>query len=100
MKKIILLTTLALSFSAYAAKDTTVFPEIYNFGSNVQLTIRNHTDRSVTCSGLLVLRTWNGYRQSFHYFNTIPSRFVTYRNYYPQMMGDRVMNISHSIYCH
>ena len=100
MKKIILLITLALSFPVFAAKDTTVFPEIYNFGSNVQVIIRNQTERSATCSGLLFLRTWNGYRQTFHYFDTIPSRFVTYKNFYPQMMGDRILSISHSIYCH
>lgn len=99
MKKFFSGLLLTLSFSALAETKAFIYPNVYNFGSNVQVQIWNTTDKSVTCSGFINMRTQQGHTDSEYYYEWISPRFSSYRTYYPRRSGDRIISVNHSIYC-
>lgn len=99
MKKLFLVSALLFSFSALAEQEAVVFPQVYNYGTNVQVRIWNHTDRSVSCSGFVNLYYQSGARDSEYFYDHVSARFTSYRNIYPRRLNDRVMNVNHSISC-
>jgi hypothetical protein len=99
MKKFILALSLACSGAAFAENMTPVFPEVYSLGRSVQFTVRNFTNQSITCSGPIYLVTTAGFPETVFVNEFVPARFTTYKNFYPRSINDRVLRISHSIFC-
>jgi uncharacterized protein YsxB (DUF464 family) len=99
MKKIILGLVLALSSSAFAAKNISVYPSVYNFGYSVQVQIWNTTEKTVSCSGFINMFMDNNQQESQYYSEFVTARFNSIRNIYPRQMNVRVTSVSHSIYC-
>jgi hypothetical protein len=94
--------TLSLLFSslASAAPESIVFPEVYNFGSRVQVTIRNHTDRNLNCSGFIYMDSMNGRRET-HYFNAyVYPRETFFRTIQSWDYYTRYTWVNHSIRCY
>ncbi|MCM2348768.1 MAG: hypothetical protein NDI69_02025 [Bacteriovoracaceae bacterium] len=100
MKKFFTGLLLALSFTAIAENESIVYPSVYNYGYNVQVQVWNTTDRNVTCSGYVNMRTEQGHTNSEYYYDWISPRFTSYRSYYPRRANDRIISVSHSIFCH
>lgn len=100
MKKFFSCLLLALSFSAVAETEAIIFPHVYNYGSNVQVQIWNNTDRSVSCSGYIYMNTQQGFRDTEYYYDWISPRFSSYRSFYLRRANDRIVSVSHSIFCH
>lgn len=99
MKKLILALTLVASASAFAGEKAMIFPNVYNYGHSVMVSVWNHTDRNVSCSGPLYLTYQSNVRETEYFFETVWSRQTTYRNVYPRRMNDRITMVSHSISC-
>lgn len=99
MKKIILGLALIISAPAFAEKASIVFPQVYNYGSSVEVQIWNHTDRYVTCSGSLWIRTEKGNSYSEYLFDHVMPRFSAYRSFYARDFNDRIQSVRHSIFC-
>ncbi len=99
MKKIILGLALLACGSAFAEEKAVVFPQVYNYGFNIQIQVWNHTDRAVNCSGFIYYNTQGGFRDSEYYFDYVGARFNSFRTIYPRTSGDRVLSVSHSIFC-
>lgn len=100
MKKLILALLVTVSASAFAEKESIVFPRVYNYGSSVQVQVWNHTDRSVNCSGFVNITLQSGKRESEYYFDFVSARFTSYRTFYMRDLNDRVSFVNHSIFCH
>lgn len=100
MKKIILALALTISASAFAEKASVIFPQVYNYGSSVQVQIWNHTDKYVTCSGSIWMRTEKGVSYSEYLFDSVMPRFSAYRSFYARDYNDRIQSVNHSIFCH
>ena len=99
MKKLIIALSLIISSLSFASTESVVFPDLYVFGNHIQLTVRNYTDRPVTCSGFVFFSTFDGSRVTHHYFDTVPAYFTAFRNIYPRSMNDRILNARHTISC-
>lgn len=99
MKFFILLASLLMGSVAFAEKDSVVFPQVSNFGTSVQITIWNHTDRSISCSGQVYLNYMSGFRESEYFFDYVSARFTSYKHIYARRMNDRVVNVTHRISC-
>ncbi len=99
MKKIILGLALLSSVSATASDKLVVFPQVYNYGFNIQVQVWNNTDRAVNCSGFIYYNTQGGFRDSEYYFDYVSARFNSFRTIYPSTSGDRILSVSHSIFC-
>lgn len=99
MKKFFLALALVVSASAFAGEKTVIFPQVYNYGFNVQVTVWNHTDRSVNCSGPLYLTYQSGARETEYFWDNVMARFTSYRTVYPRRTNDRITMVSHSISC-
>ncbi len=98
MKKYFFLASL-LSVLVHAASASAIFPRVTNLGTSVQVSIWNHTDRYVTCSGFVNLGYANGQRSSESVFESIPSRITSYRTIYGQPFGERIVMVDHSLFC-
>jgi hypothetical protein len=98
MKKMIL--GLILSFSAFAGTQSVIYPQVYNYNYNVQVTIWNHTDKSVNCSGSLTLWSSNGGTQTEYISERVSPKFTFYRSFYPRISGDRFTNVTNNIFCY
>jgi hypothetical protein len=98
MKKMALLALLT-STAVFAGRTNVIFPQVTNLGSSVQVTLWNHTDRNVTCSGLVNMTYGNGVRSSESVFEYIPPNITSYRTYYGQQFGERIVHVDHSIFC-
>jgi hypothetical protein len=98
MKKCLFVVFL-VSGLAHAGRSNAIFPQVTNFGTSVQVTIWNHTEGNVTCSGFVNLSYANGQRQSENVFEYIPSRMTSYRTIYGQQFGERIVMVDHSIFC-
>lgn len=99
MKKFILALALSLSASAFAENVSVIFPRIYNIGSSVQVQVWNHTDKFITCSGPIWMRTDRGFTYSTSYYDTIGPRFTSYRTLSLGNYNDRIRSVSHNVYC-
>lgn len=99
MKKIILGLALLSSVPAFAGDKAVVFPQVYNYGFNIQVQVWNNTDRAVNCSGFIYYNTQGGFRDSEYYFDYVSARFNSFRTIYPRTSGDRILSVSHSIFC-
>jgi hypothetical protein len=99
MKLLFLILSLAFTTATFAGKDMIVFPQVYNYGSSVQITIWNTTDRQISCSGSVWMSLQSGARETEYYFDYIGARFTSFRTIYPRTSGDRIVNVSHSISC-
>ncbi len=98
MKKCLFVAIL-VSGLAHAQRSIAIFPQVTNYGTSVQVTIWNHTDRNVTCSGFVNLSYANGQRYTESVFEYVPSRFTSYRTIYGQQFGERIVMVDHSIFC-
>jgi hypothetical protein len=99
VKNLIIGLFAAFSFSVLAEESSVIYPHVYNFGSAVQVSIHNYTDTYVSCSGPIYMNTKNGVHSQY-LFEQVPARFNIYRNFYPRESGDRVLSVSHGIFCH
>ncbi len=99
MKNLFLALALTISASAFAEKASIIFPRVYNTGSSVQVEIWNHTDKYVTCSGSIWMRTEKGNSYSEYYFDSIMPRFTSYRTFYSRDFQDRVVSVNNGIFC-
>lgn len=99
MKTTILTLGLIFSSLAFAGKDTSVWPNVYNFGNHVQVQVWNHTDKEVRCSGFVYMDMESGERTSEHYFDWVRARGSSFRNVYPRIFNDRIRSVNHSIWC-
>lgn len=99
MKTLFITLALAFAASAFAEEKTVVFPSVYNYGSNVQVQVWNHTDRNVNCSGFVYLNYQSGVRDQEYYFDYVSARFTSYRTIWPRRTGDRILSVNHSISC-
>lgn len=72
---------------------------MYNFGSRLEIRVRNHTDKTVRCSGFVNFRTFNGSFVTHYYSDLIPAYLNSYRSIYPRSFNDRIMSAHHSIFC-
>lgn len=100
MKKWIILLAIMISSLAYSAKDSAIFPNVYTTGLNVQVSIWNHTPQYVNCSGFLYLNYQSGQRDSEYFWDNVPANFNSFRTIYPRRMNDRIVSVSHSIFCY
>ena len=99
MKNLILGLVLGVSSVAFAAKETAIFPNVYNYGTSVQVNIWNSSNRSVWCSGSVFMNLDNGQMQSENYSEYIMANFNSYKMIYPRLAGARILSVSHSIFC-
>ncbi len=99
MKNLMIALLLTISTSVFAEKVSIIFPQVYNTGSSVQVQVWNHTDRYVTCSGSIWMRTEKGQNYSEYYFDSIMPRFTAYRSFYSRDFSDRIVSVNHSIFC-
>jgi hypothetical protein len=99
MKKFFLILSLVFSITAFAETETVIYPNVYNYGSSVQVSAWNYSDRTVFCSGTIYMDMANGERDSEYYFESIPAHFTSYRTFYSRRPGDRISRVSHSIFC-
>lgn len=90
---------LMLSFSALAKTNTSVFPQVSNYGSSVEVRIYNYTDRPVSCSGSIYMTTQLSGNRTEYYFNMISAGFNDWRTYRLPNLSDRVISVYHSITC-
>ncbi len=97
--KTCLFVSILICTLAHAGRSSAIFPQVTNYGTSVQVTIWNHTDRNVTCSGFVNLTYANGQRHSENVFEYIPSRITSYRTIYGQQIGERIMMVDHTIFC-
>lgn len=98
MKKLILGMALLVSTAAFASSDAAIFPQVYNFGSHVQVQMYNQTTWNATCSGWLNLTFQSGRRDSLYFQDWVPARQSRFRTIYPRT-PDRIMFVNHSIFC-
>lgn len=99
MKKLFLVLSLVFSTYALANVDLTVYPRLYYFGNKVEVQIWNHTDKQVTCSGMVTIRTQNNDYQTEYFYDYVAARMTSYRSIYLRDWSDRVSFANHSIYC-
>lgn len=74
------------------------FPRVINWGNRVEVQINNFENRQVRCSGPVYLRTLSG-NDSQSIFAYLSPRQNFYRNIYPRR-NERVVSVSHSIFCY
>jgi hypothetical protein len=99
MKKIILALALTISAAAFAETASTIFPRVYNYGTNVQIQVWNHTDRYVTCSGPVWMTTDSGLNISEYYFDSVMPRTTAFRTLHARNFQDPIRFVNHSIFC-
>jgi hypothetical protein len=99
MKKCLVLFCLLASLSVFAKPETVIFPNVYNYSSNVTIQIWNYSDRTVNCSGPVYMDMESGVRESEYFFDTIMAKFSSYRSIYPRNLNDRIRSVSHFITC-
>lgn len=99
MKKLLLTCSLLLSSVAFAETKTVVFPQVWNYGTSVQIQIWNHTDRSISCSGPVYLNMQSGERIHEYFYDFVSARFTSYRTIFSRNMNDRISSVSHMISC-
>lgn len=98
MKKFMMVLALLTTGSVFAAPDAT-FPNVYNYGSQVQVQVWNHDNRQVNCNGTLWMRTQSGKSYSEYYSDWVFPRGSSYRTFYARDMNDRIASVSHNIAC-
>ena len=98
MKKLILGMALLVSTTAFAKPDTAVFPQVYNFGSHVQVQIFNNSPWNATCSGWINMTFQSGRRDTINYYEMVFARSSRFRSIYPRT-PERIMFVNHSIFC-
>ena len=79
--------------------DVTIFPQIINFGSFVQVQVLNSTQDNLNCSGPLYLNLGSGRMESSYYMEFIFKGNLSNRFFYPMKREERVLFASHSITC-
>ena len=99
MKNFLFALSLMFSGVALAEELPPVFPEVFNFGHSVQVTVRNYTEQNVTCSGTIYLVTMSGFRETLVYNEFVPARTSSYKNFYPRFITDRILRTSNMIFC-
>lgn len=99
MKIFFLLSSLLISGLAMGKADTVIFPQVYNYGFSVQVSVWNYTDRSVNCNGSLFLTYQSGARETEYFFEMVPARFTSYRNINSRRLNDRITQVTHGISC-
>lgn len=99
MKKLIVGLSLIISSVAFAEKASLVYPQVYNFGSSVQVNVWNTTNQNVWCSGTVNMTTDKGQMESQYYNEFVSANFNSYRMIYPRQFGVRIVSVFHSIYC-
>ena len=98
MKKLTMVLALLATGSVFAASDA-VFPNVYNYGSQVQVQVWNHDNRQVHCNGTLWMRTQSGKSYSEYYSDWVFARGSSFRTFYARDLNDRIQNVSHNISC-
>lgn len=98
MKSLIFAGFLALSSSAFAGM---VWPQVSNWGSSVEVSIWNHTDEDVRCSGSVYFSTSEGRSESHYYMSTVYKRSSDYERYYlfTTTATERITSVNHTISC-
>lgn len=99
MKNMLLAITVLMSCSAFAAKDSIVFPHVYNNRYSVQIQVWNNTDKNVTCSGSVNMTMDDNSTQTHYYFDTVMPRFTRFETIYPRSSSDVITFVNHSIWC-
>lgn len=99
MKKLILGLALTLSSFAFAEKQSMVFPQVYNFGSSIQVNVWNTTDKNFWCNGSVTMYLDNGKQESEYYTEFVSSRYNSIRMIYPREFGTRITSYYHNIWC-
>ena len=79
--------------------DVNIFPQIINYGSFIQVQVFNSTQENLNCSGPLYLNLGSGKIESSFYMEFIFKGQFSARSFYPIKRDDRVIFVSHSIFC-
>lgn len=95
MKKYFLALMIAFSGSAMAQA---IFPQVSNFGNQVNVSIWNHTNRDVNCSGWIYITNQQNRTESIHFFERVWRRSHLNRNYRPRT-PERIRYVNHNIWC-
>ena len=99
MRKMMLGLALLVSGFAYAEKEMAVFPQVYNFGTYVQVQVWNNTANMVRCSGQVYMNLSDGTRESQPFYDTVWARGQMTRSIRPRSFNTRVTSVSHSVFC-
>ncbi len=99
MKKIFIMLCVLFSMTALAENNLSVWPQVYNYGRNVQVQVWNHTDNAVNCSGPIYMTMEDGTTDHEYYFDYVSPRFSSFRTIYPHDFNARISHVSHSIWC-
>lgn len=98
MKKFMMIFALLATGTVFAAKDA-AFPNVYNYGTQVQVQVWNHGDRQVNCNGTLWMRTMSGKSYTEYYSDFVFARGSSFRTFYARDYKDRISNVTHNIFC-
>jgi hypothetical protein len=91
---------MSLSFSLFAGPSGLIFPEVYNFGHSVQVTVRNHTNEDVRCTGSISMVSQTGQRDNESFYETVPAGMTNFKTFFNRRMGDRYVSVMHTISCY
>lgn len=97
MKQLSIIFLLIISFQIQA--DVPVIPQVFNFGSSVQVQVHNRNSYPVTCSGTVNMQTVNGRSPIEFYQAYIIAGGTNWRTFNNRDFSDHIFNVFHTISC-
>ena len=96
MKSFIIGLLLFFSTSTFAQ---IIYPSVYNTGYSAQISVNNNTDKSISCSGNIMMYLEDNTTESRYVYIPVSPRFSTFQTVSP-MSFKRINYLNHSILCY